>query len=423
MKARKIFWSLWILAVACWLMYLAIGFRLAHILAARFGGTILRGVKGKISPEAVSVFIQYRMKEALLLATLALFFITLHGLFENWRRAQKRFPKTGWAIHGLAGFLFLNAWTGVAATTALYWGILGAGIGVQNLMQFQLKRILMAENPNHHRAVLMGNSQTRAQIDEDQLNARIGDHLWTTELHWPGSQAFDLLVVERQIRNANPELVLCYVTTGYLYGKTSGESIPPLFSLREVPDFSRRGAFHEVPGNKLYYGILGDLLPLFRSRDVLAQRFLGNEIVNLKQNVYNTSLETNLQDRAKSVDKAYDKTNPSTAFQKKAFEDFVALCEKADRRVILFAGQNNPIFENKLDPALRADFQDFLQQIATRHSNVILVTIAEMPVETPEDYDDLSHVNVDTQKRFSNWLADWLDKRNLVKETQVAAKK
>jgi hypothetical protein len=424
MKLRKIFLGAGVFLLAGWLGDLIAGTRIAHLLAGRCGGIILRFTKGKIAPSEVQGFIQHRMAECLWLMTLALVLITAHWLFESWRRKQNRFPRTGWAIHGVAAFVFLNLWIGAAANTALYWGIMGAGSGVQNLMQFELKRILMAESPNPHRAVLVGNSQTRAQIDENELNTLIGDRLWTTELHWPGSQAFDLLLVERQIRQANPEFVLCYVTTGYLYANsTFGETVPPFFSLSDIPDFTRRGAFHEVPANKLYYGFLGDVMPLFRSRDVLAQRFLGDATVNLKQVEYNNALEVSLAERAKVAAAGYQTNCPSTPFQKQAFEDFIVRCQKANRRVILFAGQNNPLLENQLSPALRADMFAFLKQMEAHHANVILVTADEMPVEPPEGYDDLSHVNLETQKRFSDWLADWLDKKHLLEAPQTAAKK
>ncbi len=410
MNLRKIFFGAWIFLATGWIAYLCLGAHLAHVLAARFGDKIQRGTQGKVADIAVPVFIQNRIFEALWLATLALFFCMAHWLFEKWRGRRNIFARSRWAIHGLAGFIFFNIWIGAAANTALFWGLLGAGAGFQNLMQFEIKRIIMNEYPGRHQAVLLGNSQTAAQMDEGQLNDMLGNRIWTTEIQWPGSQAFDLLVVERQIRKANPELVICYVTEGYFYLETKGESISPFFSFRDVPYFIQRGAFHQLPDEKLFYGILGDVMPLFRCRDMLAQRVLGDATVNLKQVEYDSGLTNDLPARAKATVVIY-KNDRSSDFQKQAFEDFIGRCQKANRRVILFVGQSNPLLERELDPSFHSDMSAFLNQVAVRHSNVILVSANEMPVETAADYKDLSHVNLETQKRFTAWLGDWLEKR------------
>ncbi len=141
MKPRNIFIGLWILVLLGWTGYFAVGTKVAHLLAGRIGGIVLRVTKGKVATIAVPVFVHNRMTETLWLATLALLFVTAHFLFERWRRGKNIFARSGWAVHGVAGFIFLNLWIGAAANTALYWGVLGAGAGWQNLMQFQLKRI------------------------------------------------------------------------------------------------------------------------------------------------------------------------------------------------------------------------------------------------------------------------------------------
>jgi hypothetical protein len=410
MNARKLFFGAWIFLLVVWMFYLCVGAHLAQALTARLNGKIIHATQGKVADIAVPIFIQNRMKEALWLATLALLLVMMHWLFENWRRRKNIWKRSRWAIHGVVGFIFLNMWVGAAANTVLYWGFLGAGAGYESLMQFQLKRNLMNEYPGPQQAVLMGNSQTRSQIDEGQLNDLMGNRLWTTELHWPGSQGFDLLMVERQIREANPKIVICYLTGEYFYMGATGVSLPPFFSFREMPDLIRRGAFDQLPGNKFFYGILGDVMPVFRSRDILAQRFLGDVTVNLKQTTYDNSLKVDLEERAKEVVNSY-KNDRATVFQKQAFEDFISRCEKAHRRVILFAGQSNPILESKLSPAFRADMTAFLEQIKSRHNNVILVSAAEMPVEVAADYQDLSHITPGPQKRFTAWLAGWLEKQ------------
>jgi hypothetical protein len=417
MKAHKVFVVAWGLALLLLVGNLCLGTHLAQALSARFGGTILRAAQGKIADAAVTVFIQNRMSEMLWLTALALLWATLHRLFEIWRRKPGRFVRYRWAIHGGAGFVFLNLWIAAASNTALFWGVMGTGAGIENLMQFELKRILLEEHPGAHRAVLVGNSQTRAQIDEDQLNAILGPRLWTTELHWPGSQAFDLLLVEHQFRRANPELVICYLTEGFFYGGTKGESVPPFFGFRDIPDWIRRGGFHQLPGDKVFYGALGNLMPLFRCREIVAQRFLGDATVNLKQVEYNTSLQTDLNERAKIMASAH-RNDSATEFQKQALEDFVVRCQQANRRVILVAGQSNPIADRQLDPALHPDMLSYLEQLKSRHSNIILISPNETPIQAATDYEDLTHVNKEAQKRFTIFLAGRLGK--LLEEPPIA---
>ena len=408
MKRRHYYLIAWVCLLAAWIGYAVVGAGLARLVAHRFGGLVLRIGQGKFSD--VAVFLQHRERDLLWLATLALVWAGAHLLLERLARSRPSWDRARWAIHGLAGFVCLNLFVGAAMNTGLYWGALGAGAGFQNLMQFHLKRILLEENPILRRAVLVGSSQTRAEIKEEILNDRLGTNLWTTELHYPGSQAYDLLLVERQIRHANPQFVICYLSAGYFYQSNPEEpGLPNLFGFGDLPDALHSGAIHFLHPRSVAYGLLGDLLPVFRCRDILAQRLLGATVVNLKQEEYDTSREMNLDQRAKEIAPNV-RVLPSTSFQKEALERFVARCQQADRTVILLAGIFNPLLEQRINPAVRADLMQFLTDLKHRYSCVVLMTEDEMPVQTAADYEDLTHVNEAMQQRFSEFLAAQLKK-------------
>jgi hypothetical protein len=386
-----------------WLGYALAGRRVAQAVAGRFGGVLLRLGQDKFNDP--TVFVQHRLREALWLATLVLLWIAAHWLLD--RLIRGRIGCGRGVVHGVTGFVCLNLWIGAASHTALFWGVIGAGAGIQNLMQFHFKRILLEENPAPRRAVLMGSSQTRAQIDENLLNQQLGTNLWTTELSFPGVQGYDLLLMERQIRRANPQLVICYVSEGYFYASSSSVTVPGFLQFRDVPDGLRRGGLRYLPGKGIFFGLVGDLLPLIRCREALAQRLFGPTIVGLQQQQYDRSLPSDLEARARGTASAYH-LSAEADFEKQAFEDFVARCQQANRQVVLVVGSCNPILARQINPALHADMIRFLDRLKSRYSRVVLVPQSGLAEQTPADYVDLTHVNLDMQRRFSANLANWL---------------
>src|SRR5262249_7686452 len=160
---------------------------------------------------------QHRIFELLWLMTVALVCVSIFG-WASQRLERWGTRRTQWIFPAVFGFVLLNIFMGFAGNTALFWGFLGAGAGTQNLAQFHYKRILAKESGSPARAVLVGSSQTRAQIDEELLNRLLGTNLWTTELHFPGCHAYDLLLIERQIRPTRPDVIVCYLSEGYFYG-------------------------------------------------------------------------------------------------------------------------------------------------------------------------------------------------------------
>lgn len=403
MKRHRLYLIAWVCLLAGWTGYALAGGLVARVVAGRFGGALIRFGQGKISD--VTPFVQYRLREALWLATLVLLWIAAHGLLD--RLIRLRIKHGCGVVHGVAAFACLNLWIGAASHTALFWGLMGAGSGIQLQMQFHLKRILLEENPMPRRAVLMGSSQTRAQIDEGLLNQRLGTNLWTTELSYAGVQSYDLLLLECQIRRANPQMVICYLSEGYFYTGSNSATLPWFFQFRDVPDCRRRGGFRHLIGKNIRAGLFGELLPLFRCREALAQRLFGPAIVNLKQLQYDRSLQADLEARARETAKAFHLSAESD-FEKQAFEDFVARCQQANRQVVLLVGGYNPILAREIDPAIRADLMSFLGRLKSHYACVMLVPQENLPEQTPADYEDLNHVNLDMQRRFTANLADQL---------------
>jgi hypothetical protein len=176
-----------------------------------------------------------------------------------------------------------------------------------------------------------------------------------------------------------------------------------------VPDGWLRGGSRYFLGKYIFAGLFGDLLPLFRCREVLAQRLFGPTIINLKQLQYDSSLQSDLEARARENAAAFHLSGVSD-FEKQAFEDFVARCQQANRQVILLVGGYNPILARQIDPAIHADMIRFLDRLKSRYSRVVLVPQGDLPEQTPADYEDLTHVNRDMQRRFSADLADRLPK-------------
>ncbi|HLP75406.1 MAG TPA: hypothetical protein VK327_00690, partial [Candidatus Paceibacterota bacterium] len=391
-----------------WCGYFGIGAHVSKIIAGRFGSILWRIARGKIND--LPVFVCGRFREFLWLLTLATVWATIHMLMNRSLEKRTNGQRWRWTVHGVTGFVLLNVWVGAAANTALFWGIIGGGAGIQNYAQFQFKRIVFEENAAPRRAVLVGSSQTRAQIDEDQLNRRLGTNLWTTELHFPGSKAYDLLLIEPKLRRANPQWVICYLSEGYFYTGSHGEVPPNFLAWRQLPDAWQRGALKYLSNDEVGYGLLGDILPIFRCRDVISQRVLGSVAVNLPQTRYDASLITNLEARAGLTAKSY-RSNRESEFQKRAFEDFIIRCEQAQRTVVLLEGGYNPILARQLDPAIRADMLKFLAELNKRHPNVIVIPSEDLPVQLPTDYSDLSHVTEEMQGRFTQFLAGWLQKR------------
>lgn len=407
MKRRRVYFLVWFVLLLAWGGYAVAGHWVSRWVAGRAGAALLRLGKGKFSDPAW--FVQNRLREMLWLVTLIMLWIALHWMLDRMLQRRASGVRWRWVAHGISGFVLLNGWIAAASQTALFWAALGAGSGIENYMQFNFKRILFEENRSPVRAVLVGSSQTRSEIDENLLNARLGTNLWTTELHFPGSKAYDLLLIEPQVRRADPQIVICYFSENYFYVGSQGETVPNFFTFGQLPDAWRRGALSYLSSQGVGYGLLGDALPLFRCREIISRRLLGFEVANLKQAEYDASLAEDLQERARRVAGSY-RINAESDFQKQALEDFVRRCASAGRTVVLIDGGFNPILMQALDPAVRRDFAEFLNGLKSRHPDIVIIRADALARQTAADFEDLNHVTPDMQRRFTEALAAWLER-------------
>jgi hypothetical protein len=408
MRRLRPIWFIAALVLVGWGLFVVAGNNLSEFLAARVGDALLRFGRGKFTD--ASVFIQGRLQETLWLTTLSFLWVVAHRFVNARLIRPNASPTRRWTAHAVLGFVSLNVWIAFAMQTVLFWGVLGAGAGHENYAQFQFKRRLAAEINAPMRAVLVGSSQTRAQIDEQLLNEQLAPKLWTTELHYPGSKASDLVWIEPQLAVTKADLVICYLSEGYFFNGASGETTPQFLSFGESFDAQTREAWKYIPPGEIGYGLLGNALPLFRCCTALSQRLLGATMMQIRQVQYDAALDADLESRATKTATLF-RRDDSSNFQMRALEDFVARCEQHDRRVVLLVGGYNPILARQLDPTMRPEMIRFLEELQSRHANLLLVSEHELPRQTVADYDDLNHASLDMQRRFTEALAQLLQKQ------------
>jgi hypothetical protein len=414
MTARRFIIAMTGFAAAVLALYAVFGRTLARALDVRFGQRVLQMAAGKTTDSRM--FIQMRLREAVLLLTGAAL-ITVAQFLAVSLIKRRTSPRWAWILSAMSGFVCLNACAVLAAHTVLFWCLLFTGTGTtHNYTQYRIKWGLMREMQAPKQAVLLGSSQTRAEIDEGQLNDRLGTRLWTTELHFPGNQIYETLLTLEDLPPVNVDYVICYLSEGIFFSGANTEGLIFFLNFRNLPEFYRLNGGLLQPDRSFAYGLLGNALPLFRLRDPLLGRILGPSMMNLSQEDWNQSLATDLTARARSAAASYH-AGPNTVFQKKAFGVLAAKCRQRHAVLIVCCGQLNPIFGRMLDPSLRADMVAFLRGQAAQDTNIVLLDRAQMPVQTEMDYDDLTHVNKAAQARFSEFMAGVLE--NLMRTNRL----
>jgi hypothetical protein len=407
MTGKRAYWVEGLIVIAALCGAMALGAApLSRVIAARFGGIIERVGNHKIMD--AQLFVQGRLFETCWLLSLGAVLCAV-GVFTTrlFERSGRLRPHS-WIYSSLIGFVFLNIWVYAAMQTCVFWGALYTGKATANLTQFTFKKILLKEHPVPRQLLLVGSSQTQAQVNEDALNQRFRGKLWTTELHYPGANGLDLLMIIRRLKDSPGQDVACYVSENYFYSAISSESAPYFFRAEDIGVLSHLGFSPFLRQRHFAYGLLGETLPLFYCRQSLADRFLGQSLSGLPQKGYDTALETNLAKRAESMAPGLT-IGTHSRLNQLAFEEFVVEARRQGRRVILFEGQYNPLLGHKLNPELRADMKTFLRRLRKDHPNVLLVPEEVMPAQTPEDYRDLTHVNEAGEAKFTEWLASYID--------------
>ena len=405
-RARKIERVLWMAGAVCSVLLMLAANWVGVFLGTRFGAVIDRVGKGKIAD--ASGFIGQAVWE-----TGMLFLLGSVLLWLVLRIGKRMAGHRRWIVQSITGFAALNLWIWGAMHTIVFWGGLYTGSATSNFTQFEFKKELLRHNRAAHQILLLGSSQTQAQVDENVLNQKLRPKIWTTELHFPGSKCIDLLLVLRKLRRSPADEVICYVSEYYFYSGLYATTPPYFGGVRNLALLKGIGLGAEMLKRPYVMGMIGDALPLFRCRESLKDRILGIALSEIGQVTYNTHLEADLEKRAEEAARTFN-LDQDAEFQKRAFEEFLKEAERQGRKVMILEGQVNPILGRKIAPEIRSDMKKFLEVLSRSNANLTLIREADLPLQTAADYKDLTHVTEEGQKRFSNWLADYIVSRGIL---------
>lgn len=407
MKRNRLLFGLAVLPLGAGALLVLLGKPVASVLASALGARLLKLGDGKFTDPAA--FIKMRLQDLALLAPAAGLLTLACLLAGSWFRNHLA-GRFRWAANSIVLFLGLNLFAAIASHTVLFWCLLFTGENnTHNYTQYQIKRGLMSEIAVPRQAVLLGSSQTHAEIDKRLLNARLGRQLWTSELHFPGSRPFDMLLSLEDLPRVKIDCVVAYLSEGYFYSGANSEGAMFFMRIRGLGEFYDCGGRNVEAGRSFWYGLLGDVVPLFRLREPVIARLFGFKILGLNQERRDQALSADLAERAKTAAAGY-RLGPESDFQKKAFALFARKCRERHARLVLCCGQLNPILGRALDPALRPDMMAYLRDLASHDSNIILLEESQLPVQTEKDYQDLTHVDEANQVRFTEYMEKVLQK-------------
>jgi len=401
--------------VVLWVLFGTLGDRAASKISSRFGSRILAGGDGKFAEAAP--FVKRRLDDAVVLATAACLLGLAHRRLAVLASRRLR-PPGLWIVQGWSVFVCLNVFAAVAARTVLFWCLLYTGKQhVNNFTQWHIKQGMMAEIEAPSQAVLLGASQTRSQIDAKVLNERLGRKIWTTELHFPGSSCYDMILCLERIPKVHLDYAITYLSEGSFYSESGSGRLMYFFGFRDLPGYWALGPGRPEFDHYSVCGLLGDVFPLYRVWEPLTDRVRGWKLEDQEQARYDASLESDLESRARRVAKGYS-LGPASRFQQRAFAEFCKLCRARGCRLIICCGHFSPILGRVLDPALRADMMAFLREQAAQDPNLVLLDESQLPPQSEGDYDDLAHVNLAARARFSQYIAGVLEQLASAKPPQ-----
>jgi len=395
-----------VLVVVSWLTYAVAGSAISRLAAKRFNVFLARVSGGKVADPAL--FIQGRIRELLILMTVALVLGLIGTVLNRWLKRHDRWQRAHGLIMGLAGFALLNVFVAFAGTTVLFWSAFFNKIQVDNLAQYQIKRALMPEAQGRRRAILIGNSQTNRSIDEVLMNEMIGKRLWTTELTLPGTHSFDLLTETRNMPLGHGDIIICYLSEVFFFGNGKGGVVSEFFGFEEIPDLIKLGGWDLFTPSSIRSSLAGQILPLYRDRSSIAHKVLGWPLINLKQLEFDRSLEHDMERQAARRAPQL-KAGVTYGFDQAVLTRMVDELSARGCDTLLIAGHVHPALQRHMDPALRQSMCGFLEQLQTcGNGRVTVVDGARFFQPVSSDFVDLVHFNDDAQKRFTRKLIEYL---------------
>jgi hypothetical protein len=388
--------------IAAWFGYALLAHPVSALLAAKWGSSLLAAGDGKFTD--ATVFLEHRFCDAALLLSVTVSLLLVAILVG--RGLARRLPQLWkWVPYSAAGLVCANLWLKLASGTCLFWLLFWNGKGTtDNLTQFHIKLLLMGESTAAQQVVLGGSSQVRTQIDHRQLNRELGPRYQATELHFPGNRGYDFLSLDRALETRKADTIVCYLSELNFFSGGLSAGFPLFLTFSDVPEFLNLGGRPGWDTRAFGYGLLGEVLPAFRLRGPIAQRFLGEKLSSLQQEEHDAELLSDLARRAEQAATGY-RSDAQSDFHMAAFETFVAKCQAKKRTVVICCGQLNPVLAAKLEPRLRPQMLAYLRQLATSHDNVVLWDEQDLPRQTADVYEDLTHVGPEAQARFTGATA------------------
>jgi hypothetical protein len=329
-------------------------------------------------------------------------------------------PIWAWLPLSLIAFVTVNGVIGAAGETGTYWMVLFAGSGDSKQPEFQIARILHRDSEAKEKVVVLGSSQGLSEIDEPTLNRRFGPRKYFANLSYVGSHTFDFLLIEQWYAAQPPEVVICYLSELNFYTKVSGARLLPLLKVSAWPTLQEMDIERFHIGNRGVNGYVGSVLPAFQSRRSIEYFLFGTLAVESKITRAKPAFEPDASsaDRKKQQrDQEHEKTiatiaktyavSDDTDFHKTAMELFLQRAQQTGTKVVLIVGQVNPVLSQKIDPAVRRDFLDYMESLTAKFPDVLILS-GELPAHPESDYHDMMHLTDEAQLRYTEQLADVL---------------
>ena len=220
-----------------WLGYALAVSPLTRFGAAHGGGMIERLTLGYATD--AGDFVKYRLRDALVLLTAAGLFLAVIGLLADILSNAGVSRSRRWIGLACATFVLANVWLALACHTTLFWFVFWQGkTNTTNLARIEMKALLLRESRARWKAAILGNSQAHRQLNDQLLNELLTTNLHTSELHWPGSHAYDIYLVHHNLNPAIAQLMICYVSEMTFYDPAHADSVSS-FSASETCRISR----------------------------------------------------------------------------------------------------------------------------------------------------------------------------------------
>ncbi len=380
---------------AGWLLFGVSAQSVSTLLAARYPNLISQMGGSKV-PEMVP-FVSARLHDAVSLATLA--WVVAAALIYFTRYLERHSHRHSiFLTGGLGIFVLLNVAVYCAGSRALFWlALLGLGGGLQNNAQFRAKEILLNEVSIHPRLVLVGSSQSNAQIKEERFNRRVAGAAWMVELHFPGSLAEDVFYVTRRWDARQADAFVYYVSPLSFYSANYSAIGRDLFRFRDLPAAVQLGTWARFSPDLKRYVVLGATLPLFQYREALQRALLGATHAD-KALPETTSLHR---------DTSTIQADASSVHQKALFRQMLTRLGQQGQRIFIIGGQFNPNAQRQMAPGVQEEYEAFLKACAQENPHVSLVWQDELLIQPPEAYRDETHVLEETAQQFTDRFTDW----------------